>query len=387
MIFPAPKTLIQRAERETGYSDWNTAYTDPLFRTLQVLVEDLNTTAKLHELGAKRLQRRLHEMLCARLRYIADRKRFPQIESEEIDAPVFILGLPRSGTTFLHNLLAADPDNRAPRTYEMLFPSPKIEDDEFEKELRIQRCHESLQYLGVMDEDWQACHPFGAARAEECIFIWDLSLISFMLFSVCEAPRYEELMFSADFHQLYREHHAFLQYLQHRRPSQRWILKTPIHVNYLDKLFAVYPDARILHCHRDPAKVYPSIARTIAVGRRKFSDRLPQADAGTKMYDESWRSALSFRERPGMAQRFMDVHFLDMQADPIAMVESIYDKFDIELSADRKNVLKSWLDRDRAEHAKRPRHHYDLAEFGLNLQDIDKSTGDYVRAFNVALER
>ena len=116
MQIPTARQLMQEAELDTGLLEWTTGFTGDPFTVLDILVNDLNSHSRLHALGAQRMYRRLHENLCARLKYITDRKRHPQVDEETIAAPLFILGLPRSGTTLLHNLLGAAPHNRAPRS-------------------------------------------------------------------------------------------------------------------------------------------------------------------------------------------------------------------------------------------------------------------------------
>lgn len=383
---PNAETLLRGAELETGLSDWRTEHTGEPFEALEILVKDLQQHSRLHELGVRRMYRRLHEVLCSRLKYIADRKRYPGLAEEKIEQPIFILGLPRSGTTFLHNFLGSDPENRAPHTAEMLFPAPKLSDP-LARELRVQMCHESMTYMGMMDDVWQSVHPFGAARPDECIFIWELSLITALYPAFGEMPNYEKYAFSYDYRKIYREQRDFLRYLQHKEGHRRWVLKAPIHVAFLEELFDTFPDAWILHSHRDPAKIYPSIVSMIEVSRSMFSDLLPDTNAGSRSYDDTWQRALEFRKRPGMAERFVDIHFLETQADPVTAVERMYEKIGRSLSVERRQVMEQWLSADSAEHKSRPRHRYDIASSGLTLEDIDRENAEYVAAFGVLMER
>ena len=383
---PSPQELIRAAELETGLSDWSTEFTGDPFGSLEILVQDLNTTAQLHELGIRRMHRRLHETLCSRLKYIADRKRYPQIAHEKLEAPIFILGLPRSGTTFLHNLLGADPANRAPRSFEMHFPAPKTTLP-LARELRARICHESFAFQGLLDDDWQAVHPMGAARAEECTFIWELALLSVNYTAMAEVPNYEAHLYARDFRSIYREERAFLQYLQHCEGRPRWILKTPIHVRFLQEILEVFPNATFVHCHRDTARIYPSIAHLTTVLRSKTADLAPGHNTVIKDYDGTWAQALEFRRRPGMASRFVDIDFVGFQADPLGTVESIYQRLDIPLTSARKAALQAWLANDRAAYKKRPQHRYTLEDAGLTLAELDRATGEYLHTFNVTLER
>jgi len=382
---PSMKDLIRGAELETGHSDWSMEFTGTPFEALDILVGDLNH-AGLSVSGARRMYRRIHETLCARLNYIADRKRYPELRDEEIVAPVFILGLPRSGTTFLHNLLGSDPANRAPRLYELMCPAPK-NPAPLATVLREQRCRETLAYQGLLDDDWLAVHPMGAERAEECVFFWELSLLSVVYPANADVPNYQKYLYDRDFTPLYREERAFLQYLQHKEGKRHWILKTPIHVRFLKEVLDVFPDARFVHCHRDTAKIYPSIANMAAVLYSKYTDKPPGARAIVNDYDGTWADALAFRQRPGMRERFVDVKFLDFRADPLGTVERIYTTLGIKMSPEQRGAMADWLAKDGAERSSRKHHSYSLADVGLTEAEIDRMTGDYLKAFDVPLER
>src|SRR5579862_1130692 len=167
---PSASMLMRKAEGTTGCSDWGS---DLFCRPLEVLIEDLNSEAQLHELGARRAERRLFDTLCGRLRLVADRKRFPAIAEERIERPIIVIGLPRSGTTFFHNLLSADPANRAPATWEIIFPSPPPTESGYEADPRIADAEAAMSYVGLMAEELQSIHPFDPRRPEECNFIWE----------------------------------------------------------------------------------------------------------------------------------------------------------------------------------------------------------------------
>lgn len=383
---PDADALMCAAELQTGHSDWETEYTGSPAEGLRILLSDLSKYANLSEQGMRRMYRRLHETLCARLTYIADAKRYPELKDEPIEAPVFILGLPRSGTTFLHNLLGADPGNRAPRLYEMQFPGPKSSEP-LARGLREQRCRESLAYEGLLDDDWLGVHPMGAERAEECPFFWELSLISMNYPAKVEVPNYNEYVYSRDFIDLYREERAFLQYLQHLEGRRRWILKTPIHVRFLKEIVEIFKGAKFVHCHRDTVKIYPSIANMVAILHSKYGDAKPATRAVSGDYDGTWVDALAFRARPGMAERFVDVNFIEFQADPLGTVDMIYSSLGITADHARRAAMADWLLADKERRASRRHHQYSLADAGLTLEDVDRMSGDYLKAFAVPLER
>ena len=386
MSLPSAAELMRTAEIETALDDWALDHVGTPERLLTTFVNDLNQPSNLHPRGEVRFYRFLMDILTSRLKYVADRKRHPGWRDETVKAPIFILGLPRSGTTFLHNLLGSDPLNRAPRLFEMHYPSPRA-DDAFARGLRETKCQERLGDLGLLDDDWLGVHPMGADRAEECLFFWELLLASATFTALAELPTYQEILFQQDFRAIYREQRDFLKYLQHGLPPRRWVLKTPLHVRFLEEIVEVFPDAMFIHCHRDTAKIYPSIANMATVLHSKFAAAAPGEKSIVGDYDDTWEKALQFRQRPGMAERFVDVRFLDFRADPIGTVRSIYSRLDLEFSEDRAAAMEAWLANDSSERSGRAHHQYSLADIGMTEADIDRLTGDYLKAFDVPLER
>ena len=247
--------MLSEAERATGLSDWGD---EGFRRALDLLVADLNTEAQLSELGVRRAHRRLHDVLCSRLQLIADRKRFPGIGEEQIRQPIFVIGLPRSGTTFFHNLLAQDPHNRAPLTWEIMYPSPPPR--------ALDSRSGSAHSARPRGHGVRGLHGPGAAGDPSIrsaasggmqFHLGDLAVVG-QFHGLWHVPNYTRALYNHDFRSVYREHRAFLQQLQHRYRADRWVLKTPAHMQWLDALFAIYPDALMVQCHRDPAKVLAS---------------------------------------------------------------------------------------------------------------------------------
>jgi len=382
---PSAAALMRRAEETTGLSDWGG---DLFRRPFEVLIDDLNGEADLHALGARRAERRLSDTLTMRLRLVADRKRFPGIAEEKIERPVFVIGLPRSGTTFFHNLLSADPANRSPATWEIMYPSPPPAEAGRDTDPRIAEAEAAMAEVGFLEEELQAIHPFGARRPEECNFIWELSLLSVNYMAWWHVPNYRKLLYSIDFRAVYQEHRRVLQHLQHRHRRDRWVLKTPAHMAWLSDLFAVYPDACLIQCHRDPAKIIPSLSNNLAVWRKTFSDVAPQGDFGMlELQAAGLENVARFRAQPGFRDRFFDAHYLKVQADPVAVLKQAYAAFGIPLDTTRMAAIRAWMAHDREGHAAGARHSYRLADYGLDYAAIDRVMGAYIRTFGVELER
>jgi hypothetical protein len=380
-----PQTMYRAAEAITGLSDWGSEHFREPF---EVLIRDINAHARLNALGEKRAYRRLFDNLCTRLRVVEDRKRFPGILEEEIRQPLFVIGLPRAGTTFFHNLLSADPANRSPMTWEIMYPSPPPERATYGSDPRILRAREAMEFEGFHQPELQAIHPFDALRPEECNFMWELSFASVNYGAWWEVPNYQKLLYSMDFRWVYEEEKLILKHLQYRFGGERWVLKSPAHTAWLEQLFEVFPDACMVQCHRDPAKVIPSLSNNLAVWRKTFSDVVPEGSFGSLELQASGLAKVAqVRADARYAERFFDAHYVDVQRDPIAVLRRAYDHFGIGFDAAREKAVREWMQRDRDEHAKGPKHRYDMADFGLDLEQIDRVFGEYIRSCGVQLER
>lgn len=379
------QSLMRAAEGATGCSDWGA----PLFREpLAILTQAIRAEASLNELGVRRAERRLVDALSARLQLNADRTRDPGIALEAIRQPIFVIGLPRAGTTFLHSLLSQDPAHRSPATWEMRAPSPPPLEAAYTTDPRIAETDEALRFEGFLDPALQAIHPFQARRAEECNFMWEQSLLSVNFMAFWNVPTYTKHLYSTDFTPVYREHRQFLQHLQRGFRRERWVLKSPAHSAWLPQLLQVYPDACIVQCHRDPAKVLPSLSSNLAALRRLFSDHVEVSDFGmARLQAESLAVVSRVRGQPGVADRFIDAHYLDVQADPLAVVRRIYAHFNLPFTAEADAAMKSWLAQDRDSHAQGARHSYNLEQYRIDLGEIDEAMGPYMRQYGIQLER
>jgi hypothetical protein len=382
--------LIQHAESVTGLHDWGAEeYFEKEFRALlMAMLHSLEHESALTERGRRGAQLRLRAALEARLRFIADRSRSPQIKSESIARPMFILGLPRSGSTFLHSLMAQDPANRAPLTWEMMLPSPPPEASEPLEPTRVARSESILSAMGLLNPDILALHRFGARQPEECHLMMEIMLLGDNLPACWRMPTFNKQRAATDLLLGYQTHRMVLQNLQFRHRRERLLLKNPGHVFYLPLLLSVYPDAMLVLTHRDPAKVIPSVAALLVAMRKASSDDSPPPDkiamGNLRAFADGLTRTIEFRRQPGMNERFFDVQFRELVAEPIATVERIYRHFGIEMRNDARRAMRAWLD-DPANHSPRGRHA--LSDYGLDEAAIDQAFGPYMTHYAVARER
>lgn len=379
-----PEGLLSAAMRQTGLDDFGDP---PCEEALLVLVESCNSEAELNLFGHLAARRHLLDLLSTRLRLRYFWRETPGILRQTIREPIFITGMPRSGTTFLHDLFAQDHENRVPRTWEVMFPFPPPVREEFDSDPRIAKAENRLRLLRWIHPSIVKAHPVGARLPQECIAITSYSLLSDEFLEMFRMPSYEKWLRTQDMGPVYEFHRSFLNHLQWRYPATRWVLKAPDHVHSLKSLIDVYPDARIVFVHRDPLKVVGSVASLTAMLRGVFSrhadPRVLGADE-TRILGEKAFRMMEFRDsHQHLNNRFIDVRYVDIVRDPAGTVRDIYESFGLALSDESDARIRAFV--KAAHNKKRPRHIYRLTDFGLDPLREDANFILYRERF--ALER
>jgi hypothetical protein len=350
---------------------------------LRVLVGSLETEARLNLIGRIAVREDITRLLANRFRLERDRRRDPGIVAEEIRRPVFITGMPRSGSTLLHGLLAQDPANRVPRTWEMLLPSPAPERATYDHDPRIAKVERELRWFRRLAPDFQVIHDVGARMPEECTIIIAHSFVSSQFSSMYDVPSYSRWCDAQDPRTKYELHRRFLQHLQRRFGTRRWILKAPAHLNSLAGLLAVYPDARVIMTHRDPLEVLASEASLHATLRRTFATSVDPAAVGREMsecMEYDIRRGLEARDAGLVSPRqFFDVVYADVVHDVMGVVRRMYDHFDLPLTPGVEAGMRRFL----AQHPKEKHgpHRYTLAQFGLDPEEEGRRYRAYRERF------
>ena len=283
------------------------------------------------------------------------------LETERLDKPVFIIGMPRSGSTFLHELLSADPECRAPRVWEVMFPVAAHRNGQSDRKRRIRKAEFCLWWFRRLAPQADAVYPMRARTPHECVAIHSYTFLSEEFISTCRIPTYEAFLHGADLTPAYAWERRFLQHLQLDCPTRRWILKSPDHVNGLAALFSVFPDASIIQTHRNPVEVLESSTVLTRVLRGLYG---PRGDYGeiwareAKSLAERMDRFIQFRDRhPELAERFVDVKYSELVANPLATVRRIYRQLDAPLTpeaAERMQLLASGRSRYRGRRASAP---------------------------------
>ncbi len=376
--------VLAEAREKTGLHDFG----DDGFRVpLRVLLDSLDREANLHEIGRATQRARIVDSLATRLaaeQYFRDQ---PEILEEAIEAPFFIVGLPRTGTTMLHRLIAADPGLQAVLWWECRHPAPWPGSDwRGGKDPRIADAHEQVRLILEARPELASIHPWEPEGPDEEILLLEHSFLSHVPESGANLPSYRAWLTDQDLTPAYAYLKKLLQFLQWQkrvsgRAGERWVLKAPFHLGYLDVLFRVFPDARVVQTHRDPLETIPSIASMYAALWRLSTDSVDEHEIGRQClerYAGSLARCLESRARLP-ADRFLDVGYRDVVADQLAEVRRIYTFLGRVPSSEAVLAMR----RHRGLHAreKRAAHAYSLERFGYTRERVARAFATYRERF------
>jgi hypothetical protein len=376
--------LVARAQREAGHTDFgDIGWIEPLRRFLAACSAP---EADLSLIGHLATRWDVVRFLSNLLRFHAEEAEHPEIAAQRIDRPIFITGLPRSGTTFLHRLMMADADNRAPLVWETIFPWP----DRNGPDRRVARVARQLAMFEWIAPEFRALHPLDATSPQECSEITAHVFRSLRFDTNYHVPSYRRWL-DADVRRhlpAYRFHRRFLSHLQYQdRTTRRWVLKCPEHVFALRAIRTVYPNARLIFVHRDPVKVLLSVAHLTEVLRRPFARSLDPKLIGR---DESARwlggaqRMMDTGDHAGLPEPVCHVHHMDLISDPVATVESVYRHFGMTLPDEAATAIDRYV-AERPNGGYGPRH-YAFEDHGLDEAVERERFRPYMLRFGIATE-
>jgi len=365
--------LITAAEETAGLSDWGD---DPTFRVgldrLLASVEAMKAGPRLRPFVAPHVI----DLLVTRLRLADDGRRHPEVLRGRIVRPLIVTGMPRTGTTWLYELLALDPAVRAPLEWEVRRPWPAPEAATYETDPRIAEAEAFNRAIVEGAPELATMHNFHARLPQECNAFTTYHFASSNFWAVYGVPDYISWLSQARPEGVFNTHKRVLQQLQWKGPQGRWTLKSPPHILMLEELLEAYPDACLIQTHRDPAKVVASLANMIRSRRReKFSNEPEMMDPkaiARSVFDHfgaGLERAAQSRRNPKIDSLFIDVDYRDTLRDPIGVVRRIYDRFGFEFTPAFEERLKSHIAAPRE--TGDGRHHYDPEEFGVSDLDLE----------------
>jgi Sulfotransferase family len=379
--------LVEEAVARTGADDFG----EPTWQEgLALLLDSFEHEARLNDLGVEIATSEVVTYLANRLAITAWRNDHPEVAGGAVERPIFIVGQPRTGTTILYDLLAQDPVMRAPLTWEVDRPVPAPETATYTSDPRIAEVQETIDLAESVMPGFTSFHPMGALLGQECVRMTAADFRSIIFPTQYHMPTYDHwLLYDADLAPAYRWHRRYLQHLQSRHPADQWLLKSPAHLWHLDALAAEYPDAVIVHTHRDPLKVIASCCALSVHLQRMASDQAWGTAAAADFADDIFlglERGIEARDRgtfpPGQT---IDVHFIDFMADPFATIRGIYAALGQELTRPAEERMRAFLaahpgDGDGA--AAR----YRFADTGLDADALRQRSRPYQERFGVASE-
>jgi hypothetical protein len=366
-------SLIAEARAATGLDDLGE---DGFRDGLRVLLETYEG-ARLSPRGRRATRRRLVELLSNRLRIAETLRAHPEIRERAVRRPVYLTGLPRTGTSALFNLLATDPASRPLLLWEARNPTPPVGELAGEPDPRMLALGAALDKMRAHNPEFAKIHDARADGPEECVELLAHTMSSVMIGVEVLMSPYREWFEESDPRPAYAYYRALLQMLDWQRPGERWLLKSPAHLWALDVIVEMFPDACIIQTHREPAEVvgsYCSMMEALMAGQEGV-DPIALGPTVLEYLARSVERAIATRAA-GKAGRVVDVEYADLVGDPIATVERVYDALHLPLAAATRDAMAAHV-RDHAKD-KHGAHRYDLARFGLSAASVNERMAAYL---------
>jgi hypothetical protein len=375
--------VLAEASEQTGLDDFGP---DGFREGLTVVCGSINAEARLNEVGEAAVRNTVVGSLGNRLRVVDWTRRHPEVGEERIEAPIVVIGMFRAGTTFLSQLLDQDPRNRALLRWEANDSVPPPSPANFRSGPRVDAARLSGELLEGLNPRMKAIHHEDAAGATECIAVMSQDFKSLSWEAITNVPSYSRWLLDTDQRSAYEYHRSTLQVLQSGGVRGQWTLKSPHHAIALDALTAVYPDVRLVLLHRDPVVLCASVCSLIATLSGTFTDADHTeyiAQHWTAMLEESVRRIEAFRAaRPESS--IVDVQYADLVQDPLRTVEDLYAACGAALDGAARDAIAAYV----YAHPKGAfgSHVYDLAEFGLDANELAERFAGYIDRYDVSVE-
>ncbi|MEH6592075.1 MAG: sulfotransferase [Halioglobus sp.] len=378
--------LLQAAREQTGLEDFG----DPDFlEPLDLLVNALNTEAQLNDFGKMRAQLTINSGLTNRLKINDYLKTHPEVVDEEIVRPVFIVGLPRTGTTALHHMLNQDVGNHTLRLWEAQNIIPPAETSTYTSDPRIAKQREGVDLTETFLPGFLQTHLIDAEEPDECYMLLNRNFMSVEYSAMFHIPSYANWLYDNLVERnCYAYHKLQLKLMQSRRPGG-WVLKAPFHQLGLRGILKEYPDAIIVQTHRAPMSFVASGCSFSELLRKSGSDHSDSNQVGRdwmdmlSIYTQTFESDRAELERhfPG---QFLDMRHDDFVADPWAVIDSIYAARGEPLSDEGRAAMVAWQQaHPKGKHGK---HSYRLEDYGIERAEVEALFGDYAERYGLSMD-
>ncbi len=385
----APAVSLDEAEilAEARAKAGGAQFADDSFRApLRALLTSLDCEANLNAVGRIAQRMRIVDSLVMRLGFERYLREHPEILREEVRAPFVVVGLARTGTTMLHRLISSDPRLYSARWWEVRSPAPFPGWDGRAPDPRIADAHAQVKAILETMPVLAAIHPWDAEGPDEEIMLIEHSFLSHVPESGAHVPSYRAWLDQQDLRPAYAYLKQLLQFLQWQKrrrgeEADGWVLKAPFHLSYLDELFELFPDARVIQTHRDPQGTIPSVASMYLALWGLATDAPDAHEVGRQVLDRYSRALARCLEVRGRMpkERFIDVDYRAVARDPVDEVRRIFAAAGRKLSPEAESAMSAWVANNPREH--RPPHEYTREKFGLTQQQIEQAFAAYRERF------
>ena len=368
--------LIETAMRSTGgLSDFG-SFDGDWHKRFVSLTEELQSTAALHTLGRLMTRQELLRGLRTRLLLAQVWRENPAMADEEVVAPLVITGPPRSGTSLLFELLDLDPNARGPRGWEALHPVAFGGASEASL-LAMSECEQ--EFWADVQPEFAAIHELRSDLPVECVTVGLPSFSGGHWSMIANLPNWVP-----DYPATMAYHRAFLQTLQFGGPPRNWVLKTPLYLIFIDLLFATYPNAQVIHTHRDPLKTEPSSLSTLATVRWERSDSVELPEGGGAGMGDIMLLLAQRRAAGEFPEGIFDSHFAELMADPVVAMEKLYSEMGRSFLGEHADAIRHYV-------AARPKgkfgqHKYTPEQWGFDPVALRQKMLPYTDYYGIAIE-
>jgi len=378
--------LHETVTAETGHTDFGP---DDYLPGLTVLLQSMDYDPHFSEVGRRAAWGMVIDVLRGRAHAVAAMKANPGFDAAPILAPVVITGVPRTGTTALHRLLAVDPRFQGLQTWLLDSPMPRPPMESWGEYPEFRKSVAALETQYAAAPDSRAAHYRAAEEVHECCMVLRQSFVSNLWACGWSAATYDAWWQCQDEAAAYAHYTRCVQLIGRNDPDKRWLLKNPGHIEHLDLLFAVFPDARVIQTHRDPASAIPSLVSLLMNLNTIMEGDRPQQRAETMLRREvaKWANAVrkadKVRERhPGQV---LDVVHADFHARPMETLEAIYRFIDMDIPEDTRAALARRIEeKPELSHGA---HRYSIADYGMTKDEARAPFGAYVERFDLVEKR
>jgi hypothetical protein len=366
--------IAEAAVRTTGLSDFGGSEHE---EGLRILVDDLNApTAGLTGVGNYLQRAQVKSALVGRLLSESGFAAHPAYAEVAVERPVFVVGLPRTGTTALHRLLNADPNHQGLELWLTEFPQPRPPRETWAENPVFNGINAAYTQHHVANPEFMGIHYMDAASVEECWRLLRQSGTSIGYESLAHVPTYSVWLAEQDWKQAYERFRRNLQLIGLNDPGKRWVLKNPSHLAALDAIMAAFPDALIVNTRRDPVTSIASACSLSAEATDGWSTMFVGDLIGRtqlEMLARTYRSFESARSRYPASQ-FLDVEYADFVGDPVGTTKAVYDAFDLGWNESVEAGVRA-IDEESRQGGKRPSHKYRLDDYGLTESQVRAAFG------------